>query len=109
MASMAQQGDPGYAATAVLIGFHLYLVRRHGVTPGAEPLVPSSKFYPRQLFRDVLAIFVTFVILFAAAALIDVPIERMADPTDTSYVPRPDWYFLFLFQMLKVFRGSLEP
>jgi len=97
------------AATAVLIGFHLYLVRRHGVTPGAEPVGQSSKFYPRQVFRDVLAIFVTFVILFAAAALLDVPIERMADPTDTSYVPRPDWYFLFLFQMLKVFRGSLEP
>jgi mono/diheme cytochrome c family protein len=32
----------------------------------------------------------------------------MADPTDTSYIPRPEWYFLFLFQMLKVFEGPLE-
>ena len=97
------------AVTAALIGFHLYLVRRHGVTPGAGPHGPDDKFYPRQAFRDVLAIFVTFLILFATAALIEAPIERMADPTDTAYVPRPDWYFLFLFQMLKVFRGPLEP
>jgi ubiquinol-cytochrome c reductase cytochrome b subunit len=37
-----------------------------------------------------------------------VPLERMADPTDTSYIPRPEWYFLFLFQTLKVFEGPLE-
>ena len=41
------------AATAALIGFHLYLVRRHGVTPGAAPHGPDDKFYPRQAFRDV--------------------------------------------------------
>ena len=97
------------AATAALIGFHLYLVRRHGVTPGPAPRGLDEKFYPRQAFRDVLAIFVTFLILFVTAALIDAPVERMADPTDTAYVPRPDWYFLFLFQTLKVVRGPLEP
>jgi ubiquinol-cytochrome c reductase cytochrome b subunit len=32
----------------------------------------------------------------------------LADPTDTTYVPRPDWYFLFLFQLLKFFEGPLE-
>lgn len=29
------------------------------------------------------------------------PLERMADPTDTGYIPLPDWYFLFLYQLLK--------
>lgn len=29
------------------------------------------------------------------------PLERVADPTDTSYIPLPDWYFLFLYQLLK--------
>ncbi|WP_102345790.1 menaquinol-cytochrome c reductase cytochrome b/c subunit [Bacillus sp. Marseille-P3661] len=29
------------------------------------------------------------------------PLERVADPTDTSYLPLPDWYFLFLYQLLK--------
>jgi menaquinol-cytochrome c reductase cytochrome b/c subunit len=29
------------------------------------------------------------------------PLERIADPTDTGYIPLPDWYFLFLYQLLK--------
>ncbi len=37
-----------------------------------------------------------------------VPLEQLADPTDTSYIPRPEWYFLFLFQTLKLFNGPLE-
>jgi ubiquinol-cytochrome c reductase cytochrome b subunit len=37
-----------------------------------------------------------------------VPLERLADPTDTTYIPRPEWYFLFLFQTLKLFEGPLE-
>jgi ubiquinol-cytochrome c reductase cytochrome b subunit len=52
--------------------------------------------------------FVALLFLFLAAAFINVPLERMADPTDTEYVPRPEWYFLFLFQLLKVFPGRLE-
>jgi cbb3-type cytochrome oxidase cytochrome c subunit len=48
------------------------------------------------------------VILFTLAVAVRVPLERLADPTDTTYIPRPDWYFLFLFQMLKLFQGSLE-
>lgn len=96
-------------ATAALILLHVYLVRRHGVAPvpGDEAL-PKKKFYPGQAFKDTLAIFITFAILFAMAIAVRVPLERMADPTDTSYIPRPDWYFLFLFQLLKVFEGPLE-
>jgi mono/diheme cytochrome c family protein len=37
-----------------------------------------------------------------------VPGEPKADPNDTAYIPRPEWYFLFLFQMLKYFPGKLE-
>ena len=33
----------------------------------------------------------------------------MANPADASYVPRPEWYFLSLFQLLKYFPGPLEP
>lgn len=29
------------------------------------------------------------------------PLERQADPTDTMYIPVPDWYFLFMYQLLK--------
>jgi cbb3-type cytochrome oxidase cytochrome c subunit len=42
------------------------------------------------------------------AVVADVPLGRLADPTDTAYIPRPEWYFLFLFQTLKFFKGPLE-
>jgi ubiquinol-cytochrome c reductase cytochrome b subunit len=97
------------AAMIVLVAAHILLVRRHGITSNAIQPERTQTFYPRQAFRDVLAVFLTFVILFAAAAFLEVPLERLADPTDTSYTPRPEWYFLFLFQLLRVFQGPLEP
>ncbi len=95
--------------TIVLIGLHVYLVRKHGVAPEAIEYGPKKKFYPGQIFKDTVAIFVAFVVLFVMAVALKVPLEPIADPTNTSYIPRPEWYFLFLFQMLKFFKGSLEP
>jgi ubiquinol-cytochrome c reductase cytochrome b subunit len=93
----------------LLIAVHIYLVRKHGVAPlPGDEVRPRKKFYPEQAFKDTLAIFVTFVILFVMALVVRVPLERLADPTDTTYIPRPEWYFLFLFQSLKFFEGSLE-
>src|SRR6185437_15013449 len=96
-------------ATLLLIALHVYLVRRHGVAPALEDeLKPKKSFYPEQVFKDTVAVFVAFAILFIMAIAVRVPLERVADPTDTSYIPRPEWYFLFLFQTLKVFEGPLE-
>jgi len=95
--------------TILLIAIHVYLVRRHGVTPiEADAGVPKQKFYPRQVFKDTVATFVWFAVLVAMAIAVRVPLGHVADPTDTSYIPRPEWYFLFLFQMLKFFQGPLE-
>ena len=58
--------------------------------------------------KDTIAIFIAFAILFLMAVAVRVPLEQHADPTDTSYIPRPEWYFLFLFQTLKLFSGPLE-
>jgi ubiquinol-cytochrome c reductase cytochrome b subunit len=96
-------------ATLLLIGIHVFLVRKHGVAPrpGDEAL-PRKQFYPQQVFKDTIAIFAAFAILFVLAVAARVPLEQLADPTDTSYIPRPEWYFLFLFQTLKLFEGPLE-
>src|SRR6202163_404637 len=96
-------------ATMLLIVLHVYLVRRHGVAPipGDEGR-PKKSFFPEQVFKDTVAVFLAFAILFVMAIAVRVPLERMADPTDTSYIPRPEWYFLFLFQTLKFFKGPLE-
>jgi ubiquinol-cytochrome c reductase cytochrome b subunit len=96
-------------ATMLLIVLHVYMVRRHGVAPApGDEAQPKKSFFPEQVFKDTVAVFIAFAVLFVMAIAIRVPLERMADPTDTSYIPRPEWYFLFLFQMLKVFSGPLE-
>ncbi|MDA1314296.1 MAG: cytochrome b N-terminal domain-containing protein [Acidobacteria bacterium] len=97
------------AITAMLVVLHLHLVRKHGIAPEPEDTHrPTARFYPRQAFKDTVAVFTAFVILFVLAVAVDVPLERLADPTDSTYVPRPEWYFLFLFQTLKFFEGSME-
>ena len=96
-------------ATLLLMALHVYLVRKHGVAPvPGDEMLPAKKFYPQQVFKDTVAIGVVFAVLFLMAAAVRVPLEQLADPTDTSYTPRPEWYFLFLFQALKLFNGPLE-
>src|SRR5579863_9632166 len=96
-------------ATLALVAFHVYLVRRHGVAPTQEDeMKPKKSFFPEQVFKDTVAVFIAFAILFTMAIVVRVPLERMADPTDTNFNPRPEWYFLFLFQTLKAFNGPLE-
>src|SRR5882724_9089848 len=95
--------------TMLLIGVHVFLVRRHGVAPQPkDDGVPKVKFFPQQVAKDTMAIFAMFAILVTAAIFAKVPLGHIADPTDTSYIPRPEWYFLFLFQTLKLFPGPLE-
>ena len=95
-----------------LVGVHLFFVRYYGSgglpknTP--EEMRSGKPFYPDQLFEDAVAILILFIILAGMAIFIPVPLEELADPTDASYDPRPEWYFLFLFQLLKYFKGPLE-
>jgi mono/diheme cytochrome c family protein len=65
-------------------------------------------FFPDILFKDAVISLVIFIALVALAYFVGAPLEPRADPADTSYTPRPEWYFLFLFQLLKYFPGSLE-
>ena len=97
------------ALTTLMIVFHVYLVRRHGAAPvPGDELVPRKKFYPQQVFKDTVAISGMFALLFALAVLAKAPLGRLADPTDTTFIPRPEWYFQFLFQLLKYCEGPLE-
>ena len=96
-------------ATILLVALHVFLVRRHGVAPvPGDEAKPKKMFFPMQVFKDTVAIFIAFAILFTMAVAVHVPLEQMADPTNNSYIPRPEWYFLFLFQFLKMFNGPLE-
>ena len=68
----------------------------------------GEKFFPESLFRDMAVMLAIFLLLVGLAAFAGVPLEPRADPSDSAYIPRPEWYFLFLFQFLKFFPGSLE-
>jgi len=97
------------ALTAFLIGLHVYLVRRHGVSPvPSDAEEPKKRFYPEQVFKDTLAAFAYTMVLVLFANFAQLGLGSLADPTDTRYIPRPEWYFLFLFEMLKLFQGPLE-
>lgn len=65
-------------------------------------------FFPDILFKDAVISLVVFLILVALAYFLGAPLEPQANPADTNYTPRPEWYFLFLFQLLKYFPGTLE-
>ena len=66
------------------------------------------KFFPDIIYKDLLVAFGLFILLIGLAVFVGVPNEPKADPNDTSYIPRPEWYFLFLFQLLKYFPGKIE-
>lgn len=65
-------------------------------------------FFPDILFKDAVAALIVFLILVGLAYFVGASLEAQADPADTNYTPRPEWYFLFLFQLLKYFPGNLE-
>src|SRR6185436_5724740 len=87
---------------------HLYLFRRHGVTAREPKRRPDAPFWPDQVFRDVVAcLAVLLVILFFNFRSHGAGLDAPADPSE-SYPARPEWYFLFLFELLKYFPGGTE-
>ncbi|MCC6986362.1 MAG: c-type cytochrome [Anaerolineales bacterium] len=63
----------------------------------------GERFWPDTIFKDVVMSLGIFVLLLLLATFIGVPADPKADPSDTSYIPRPEWYFLFLFKFLALY------
>ncbi|HIE25033.1 MAG TPA: c-type cytochrome [Anaerolineales bacterium] len=68
----------------------------------------AERFWPDSIYKDLLVSFGLFILLIGLASFLGVHPEPKVDPTDATYVPRPEWYFLFLFEFLKYFPGELE-
>jgi ubiquinol-cytochrome c reductase cytochrome b subunit len=98
---------------AVLIAFiatHVYLFRKAGAAgpPTADPInpkLPTQRFYPRQVVMDTVVALVMILILGSLAHFAPTELGPKANPADTQYVPRPEWYYLPIFQWLKYWRG----
>lgn len=69
----------------------------------------SGLFWPEQAFRDVLVGTGIFVLLIFLSVFFPPDFAGPVDLLDTTYVPKPEWNFLFLYQALKYFHGPLEP
>ena len=73
-----------------------------------EKKAEGELFFPHSIAKDAVVSLAIFILLIALAIFVGVPNEPPADPTDSSYIPRPEWYFLWMFQLLKYFPGQLE-
>src|SRR6516225_10930122 len=98
---------------AALIGFiaiHVYLFRKAGAAgpPSEDPIhpkLPTQRFYPRQVLMDTAVALLMICILGFFAHYVPMELGPKANPADTQYVPRPEWYYLPIFQWLKYFKG----
>jgi quinol-cytochrome oxidoreductase complex cytochrome b subunit len=93
-----------------LIGVHLYLVQKHGMSipasvvkrHGSPEKVPSMPFVPHFLLRDMVGWYLALGILAALAALFPWELGQKANPFGSAPEGiKPEWYFLFMFQTLK--------
>ena len=119
------------ATLAVLVAFHLFGVIRQGIAasprrkPLTEPVPGESRHaaYEREyaaeksagkpfwdaLIKDAIVALIVVALVVTVAALAGAPLEERANPNATNYAPRPEWYFLDLFQLLWYFGGPMEP
>src|SRR5919107_543239 len=64
----------------------------------------GKPFFPYAVLKDgAMACFVMLVIV-AMALILGAELGPKADPTTTTYTPRPEWYFFFLFELLRVIK-----
>lgn len=61
----------------------------------------TEYFWPNFLQKEWLVGSVFLIGFLCATIAAPAPLEGVADPTNASYIPLPDWYFLFLYQLLK--------
>jgi cytochrome b6 len=102
----------------MLLAVHLFLVQKHGMSiPDREAArlggierVPSMPFVPHFLLRDVVGWYLALGLLAALAALFPWGLGEKADPFSSAPEGiKPEWYFLFMFQLLKQLPAYLGP
>ena len=96
-------------ALVVLVGAHLYLVRRlHIAGPVVPQKGPGVAFFPTQLYKDAVVVLAGMGLAIYLALAYPPTLEAIADPTGTDFAPRPEWYFLGLYEMLKIVPAGYE-
>jgi ubiquinol-cytochrome c reductase cytochrome b subunit len=101
------------ACIFALMASHIFLFRKAGPAGPVleDPYNPKLKpepFYPRQVLMDLSLTALLLVGLGVLAFFMAVPLGPAADPANAQYVPRPEWYYLPIFQWLKYWHGKVS-
>jgi len=99
------------AALVGLVGAHLAIFRWNG--PAGPPVedprpLKVGRFWPDQMFMDAVASLFVFLIIIALAAFAPPFLDAKADPSNSTFIPYPAWYFLDLFGLLQIIPGDYE-
>jgi len=102
-----------FVLPGLLIAFicaHVFFFRKAGAAgpikeDPVHPKLPSVPFYPRQVLMDALFAVVLIGILAVIAKTIPMGLGPAANPADTHFIPRPEWYYRPAFQWLKYLSG----
>jgi len=108
-----------------LVGIHVAMVIKQGIAPLPVKKFASAtrdeyyKLYARfkekgrpfyeSMAKDAIVSLALLLLVVFLAWKVGVPLEKEADPTSATYVPRPEWYFFFLFELLWWFPGQWIP
>jgi ubiquinol-cytochrome c reductase cytochrome b subunit len=83
--------------------YRRYYTERYAASKGT-----GVRFWPDIIVKDAVIATLIVIVIFLVAHFAGAGLELPADPSDSSYVPRPEWYFLPFFQLLKLVPGSME-
>jgi menaquinol-cytochrome c reductase cytochrome b/c subunit len=64
----------------------------------------GKPFFPYAVFKDGAMACIVMVVIITMSIVLGAELGPKADPTSTTYVPRPEWYFFFLFELLRVIK-----
>jgi ubiquinol-cytochrome c reductase cytochrome b subunit len=94
-----------------LVASHIFLFRKAGAAGpfNEDPYHPKQKpelFYPRQVLMDLSLTALLIIGLGVLCFFVPMQLGPPANPADTQYIPRPEWYYLPIFQWLKYWHGA---
>ena len=64
----------------------------------------GKPFFPYAVTKDSAMAIVVMAVIIAMSIVLGAELGPKADPTSTTYTPRPEWYFFFLFELLRVIK-----
>jgi len=67
----------------------------------------GKPFFPYAVAKDSVMAVIVMICIITMSIVLGAELGPKADPTTTTYVPRPEWYFFFLFELLRVIKPSI--